>query len=171
VALTGPVCEARFVPELGLPTVAVRESFLAGERADWDEQEPLPPWLAEAEADFGAFVAARCRPRHKWGVPVTELWYTDGPTYLGTLVIRHRLTPELMRDGGHIGYNVVSAHRRRGHATAMLAQACVRCRAMGMPKLLITCDEDNIGSRGVIEANGGHLYQVRDGICRYWITL
>ena len=41
-----------------------------------------------------------------WGVPVTTLWYVDGATYLGTVIVRHRLTPELTRRGGHIGYHV-----------------------------------------------------------------
>ena len=41
------------------------------------------------------------------GLPVTQLWYTDGSIYLGTVVIRRKLTRELARVGGHIGYHVV----------------------------------------------------------------
>lgn len=40
-----------------------------------------------------------------------------------------------------------------------------------MTDLLLTCDDDNIGSRRVIEANGGVLETVTDGTCRYWIRL
>ena len=109
--------------------------------------------------------------QERWGVPYTELWFVNGPVYIGTLVIRHRLTSDLRREGGHIGYHVVPAHRRRGHATAMLAAGCVRCRDRGMRRLLITCAEDNIGSRRVIEANGGTLANVTGGICRYRIRL
>ena len=47
---------------------------------------------------------------------MTELWFVDGSDYLGTVVIRHRLTPALEREGAHIGYHVVPEHRRRGHA-------------------------------------------------------
>jgi predicted acetyltransferase len=86
---------------------------------------------------------------------VTELWFVDGTGYLGTVIIRHRLTPALERAGGHIGYHVVPGHRRRGHATQMLAQAKAICQQLGLPETLVTCAEDNLGSRRVIEANGG----------------
>jgi predicted acetyltransferase len=159
------------VPHLVAPTTAVRASYIAGEGADVPRDGAVPEWLDHAEADFDAFVARRRAAREMWEVPITELWYVDGETYLGTLVIRHRLTPRLRCEGGHIGYNVVSAHRRRGHATAMLAESFGHCRALGLKRLLVTCDADNLGSRRVIEANGGRLRHEVDGIRRYWIIL
>jgi predicted acetyltransferase len=53
----------------------------------------------------------------------------------------------------------------------MLAGACAICRRRGMTELLLTCGEDNTGSRRVIEANGGVLAEVTGGTCRYWIRL
>jgi predicted acetyltransferase len=163
------------VPRLALPAIAVRDSFLAGSRAICAEEGTAPAWIDEAAADFGQFVGARIRDREMWGVPVTELWYVRGPEYIGTVMIRHELTPALRHDGGNIGYHVVPRYRRRGHATAMLAAACARCRSEGMTRLLVTCGKDNIGSRRVIEANGGVLEEPPgeppDGILRYWIAL
>ena len=54
----------------------------------------------------------------------------DGTDYLGTVIIRHRLTPALEREGGHIGYHIVPGQRRRGHATQMLAQAKPVCQRL-----------------------------------------
>jgi predicted acetyltransferase len=159
------------MPELIRPTMAVRKSFLAGERAACAADGTPTDWLARAEADFGAFIAACREDREMWGVPMTELWYVSGDVYLGGLSIRHRLTPELLHEGGHIGYNVVPEHRRQGHATAILAQALLLCRAHGLARVLVTCDDSNVGSRRVIEANGGVPEEVTDGTCRYWISL
>jgi predicted acetyltransferase len=115
-------------------------------------------------------VERRRTVRELWGVPVTELWFLDGTTYLGTVIIRHHLTPDLERAGGHLGYHVVPGHRRRGHATRMLAQALVVCGQLGLRQVLVTCDVDNLGSRRVIEANGGVLDRIVDGEARYWLS-
>lgn len=170
------------MPELTPPTAAVQESFLAGTRAMCEEEGTPEDWLDEAAADFGALVARRSAIRLIWDVPVTELWYVDGPYYIGTVMIRHDLTPQLRHDGGHIGYHVVPGQRRRGHATAMLAAACAWCRAHGLLKVLVTCSADNLASRRVIEANSGVLENGTggsdsadgsdsDSVLRYWIDL
>jgi len=159
------------MPVLTHPSVAVRESFLAGTRAMAEEEGTAPAWLDEAAADFDALVAGRSATRQLWDVPVTELWYVDGPCYIGTVMIRHQLTPALRRDGGNIGYHVVPGQRRRGHATAMLAAAFPWCRELGLTKVLVTTAIDNVGSRRVIEANGGVLESDADGVLRYWIDL
>ena len=64
---------------------------------------------------------------------MTELGFVEGE-YLDTVIIRHHLTPALEREGGHIGYHVVPGHRRRGHATQMLAQALVVCQQLGLAR-------------------------------------
>jgi predicted acetyltransferase len=126
-------------------------------------------WLQEAAADFAGFVERRRAVRELWGVAVTELWFVEGTDYLGTVIIRHRLTSALERAGGHIGYHVVPGHRRRGHATQMLAQALAVCRQLGLTEILVTCAEDNLASRRVIEANGGAPDQIVDGEAHYWL--
>jgi predicted acetyltransferase len=158
------------MPRLILPTTSVRDSYLQGE-TETALAEGLPAgWLEEAAADFAGFVAQRRAVRELWGVPVTELWFVEGTDYLGTVIIRHRLTAALERAGGHIGYHVVPEHRRRGHATQMLAQAKLACRELGLSEILVTCAEDNLGSRRVIEANGGALDRIVDGEALYWLA-
>jgi len=98
-------------------------------------------------------------------------WYVSGEHYLGTLVIRHELTPELAEVGGHIGYHVVIPWQRQGHATRMLAEALPICQGLGLPRVLLTCATDNEPSRRVILANGGVPDGQVHGEDRFWITL
>jgi predicted acetyltransferase len=158
-------------PVLMLPTVAVKDSYIAGTLAMGAEEGTSTDWLDEATTGFDALVQARSVTRRMWGVPVTELWYVDADRYIGTVMIRHELTPELLRDGGNIGYHVVPGERRRGYATAMLASALDWCKDLGLTRVLVTCEDTNLGSRRVIEANAGILESVADGIRRYWIDL
>jgi predicted acetyltransferase len=51
----------------------------------------------------------------------------------------------------------------------MLAEAIRFFQYQGLTELLLTCDEDNVASRRVIEANGGMLERVAAGEARYWI--
>ena len=154
---------------LVFPTAGVRESYLDGEREELLQTSADPEWLELAAADFHGFVDRLAAPTRRWGVPVTQLWYVDGVDYLGTVVIRRELTPELAQVGGHIGYHVVPSHRRRGHAGRMLAGALVFCAHFGLRRVLLTCEPTNVASRKVIEANGGRPDGVAGGELRYWI--
>jgi predicted acetyltransferase len=108
-------------------------------------------------------------PRPPGRVPATTLWWVDGEEYLGRLAIRHRLNEFLRELGGHIGYDVRPSARRRGHATHMLRAARPIAQGLGIDRVLITCDVDNVGSRRVIEANGGEFEDQRGGKLRFWV--
>jgi predicted acetyltransferase len=92
---------------------------------------------------------------------------------VGRSSIRFELNDHLMVEGGHIGYAVRPQYRRRGHATEILRQSLVVARASGVGRALLTCDDDNLGSRKAIEANGGvleNIVEVADvPLRRYWI--
>jgi predicted acetyltransferase len=105
--------------------------------------------------------------RHR--VPQTNLWLVEGEDYLGRLSIRHRLNRRLRFKGGHIGYDVRPSVRRRGYATLMLRLSLPVAHQLGIDPALITCDDTNVGSRRVIEANGGRLASASDGILRFWV--
>jgi predicted acetyltransferase len=168
---SGRVISLAEPPALQWPTTAVRESFLAGEREDSRDRGLPAGWLGPAAEDFGTYVAEQRGVRVRWQVPSTVFWYVSGQHYLGTLVIRHRLTPELAEAGGHVGYHIVPAWRRQGHATGMLADGLVECRRLGLSRVLLTCDIDNEASRRVILANGGVPDGQARGEDRFWITL
>lgn len=124
-------------------------------------------------AGFEAYVAAVHAEAHTPARPgwvrCTTLWYVDGDQYLGRLAVRHELTEHLLAVGGHIGYDVRPTARRRGHATAMLAGGLVVARDLGIEQALVTCDDDNVGSRTVIERAGGVLEDQRGDKLRYWV--
>ena len=108
-------------------------------------------------------------PRPAGYVPSTELWWVEDDEFLGRICVRHRLTPALLEMGGHIGYDVRRSARRRGHATAMLHAALGIAHEMGIDSALVTCDVGNVGSRTVIELNGGVLEDEREGKLRFWV--
>lgn len=108
-------------------------------------------------------------PRKPGYVPCTYLWIVDGDMFLGSLAIRHELNDFLFNEGGHIGYSVRPSARRRGHAARALSDALPLARELGISRVLVTCDEDNAGSRATIEKNGGIYEDSRGGKRRYWL--
>lgn len=129
------------------------------------------------QGDVTEFVAARLAEED----PATELpdgwvhcasrWILDAETgeMLGFIATRHRLTPYLLEQGGHIGYSVRPMARRQGIASAALSIALLQAQELDINPVLITCDDDNPGSRRTIEKAGGELEDIRDGKRRYWI--
>lgn len=99
----------------------------------------------------------------------------DRDRFVGAVNIRHRLNDALLLGGGHIGDGVRPSDRRKGYATAMIALALDECRKLGIPRALMTCDRDNVGSAKSIRNNGGVLENevTVDGVPvqRYWIEL
>jgi predicted acetyltransferase len=90
-------------------------------------------------------------------VPATFLVADVEGEIVGRSSIRHALNDFLKREGGHIGYGVLPGHRRRGYATEILRQSLIIARANGVDRVLMICDDDNTGSRTVIEKCGAWL--------------
>lgn len=96
---------------------------------------------------------------------------------VGVLNLRKELNDVLFNYYGHIGYAVSPNRRRQGVGTHMLQLALIEAKEIGLERVLITCDDNNVGSYGVIENNGGVLEDKRvnpsEGKLtrRYWIDL
>lgn len=94
--------------------------------------------------------------------------------FVGAVNIRHYLTESLLLDCGHIGDGVRPTERRKGIATKMIGLALEECKKLGIDKVLMVCDKNNIGSAKSIQNNGGVLENeifVNDKLIqRYWIN-
>lgn len=95
---------------------------------------------------------------------------------IGIIDLRHHIEhPILSTWGGHIGYFVRPTERRKGYGKEMLRLNLLNAQKLGIKKVLITCNKDNLASEKTIIANGGifeSLITVDDEIMkRYWITV
>lgn len=106
-------------------------------------------------------------------VPSNTYWLMDDGVFIGLVNIRHHLNPILEKRGGHIGYSVRPSKREQGYGTHMLGLALKKAKELGIDRVLITCNTDNIGSRKVIENNGGKLKDIieveKEKVMRFWI--
>ena len=104
-------------------------------------------------------------------VPATILCGFIGDDLAARVNLRHTLNDFLLKVGGHIGYGVIPSYRRKGVATAMLQGALKECVNLGLRKVLVTCDDDNIASVKTIESANGVLENILNSKRRYWISL
>ncbi|WP_225849023.1 GNAT family N-acetyltransferase [Streptomyces sp. HPF1205] len=174
--------------ELIAPTGRLHASWLTA-RAEWEpgaHQDGAGLRLAGGD-DLGSpegfeSWAERLRQQSDRSLPVgegrvhaTHWWIVEGGTYLGAIDLRHYLNALLLEGGGHIGYSVRPSARRRGLATWALGAVLLQAPSLGLDRVLLTCDDGNVGSARTIESNGGVLEDVRGtglGVKRrYWITL
>jgi predicted acetyltransferase len=92
--------------------------------------------------------------------------------FVGAVNIRHYLSDYLLKHGGHVGDGIRPSERRKGFATEMIRLALEECKKLGIDRVLMVCNKDNVGSRKSIIYNGGILenevYE-EEIIQRYWI--
>lgn len=97
-------------------------------------------------------------------VPASTFFALLDGEIVGVIDIRHRLNEYLEKAGGHIGYSVHPAHRRRGIAKAMLVYGVAFLKEMGTRRVLVTCNEDNEASfRTILSCGGKQENMVKDG--------
>jgi predicted acetyltransferase len=128
--------------------------------------------------DFAASIAKAARMADTSLLPPEGLvhddlyWIADADGHLvGFLSLRHELNDFLREQGGHVGYSVRPSRRREGHAARALGLAVERAGELGLGRVLVTCEEDNLASARTIESQGGAMEDVRHGKRRYWIVL
>lgn len=94
---------------------------------------------------------------------------------IGSVQLRHFLTPDLEKHGGHIGYGIRPSERRKSYGKQQLLLAFDVARNMKIPKVMILCDKDNIPSNKTALSCGGvltceNIYKGKEQQI-YWIDL
>ena len=166
--------------ELTSASHALRDAFLEVAR-EWRAAgvdryaaaiDDFDAWLTKVERQA---CQETCPPGF---VAQDHLWLVHAERrILAGVRLRHRLSPQLLEEGGHIGYDVRPSERRKGVGTRLLALTLEMARERGFERVLITCDHDNVASAKIIEKNGGletsTSISARSGkvVRRFWIDL
>ncbi|RYE90670.1 MAG: GNAT family N-acetyltransferase [Myxococcales bacterium] len=133
-------------------------------------RDVAPEQLAHLRSDPAGFIASLTDPggtilladgQRVPRLPARVFWIDDGE-FCGAINLRYQpgtaaLPPHCP---GHIGYAIVPWKRGLGHAKAALAMVLPVAREVGLPHVVLVCDESNVASRHVIEASGGDLQSI-----------
>ena len=99
----------------------------------------------------------------------------DNDFIIGMVNIRHILNDKLLFHGGNIGYSIRPTERGKGYAKIALFLALKECFSLGLTRVLITAEDNNVPSYRTIEALGGVMENkvLDEGkyFRRYWIDV
>ncbi|TLS52195.1 GNAT family N-acetyltransferase [Paenibacillus antri] len=163
------------------PQMEFEREYLSFYREWKDSGEDMVPWVISKDpSDFQGMLKFLSDSEQGIGlpegwVPDSTFWLVDhDKRVLGAVNIRHRLTEHLKNTGGHIGYGIRPSERQKGYATKLLQLSIIEARKLGIDKVLVVCDADNIASEKTIIKNSGKPdidFYEEDGnvIKRYWI--
>lgn len=96
---------------------------------------------------------------------------------IGTINIRWNLTEKMKQFGGNIGYGIRPTERKKGYNKINLYLGLIEAKRIGLDKVMLDCDVDNLASSKTMEALGGKLERTEidpyDGILTsvYWINV
>lgn len=167
------------------PSMAYREAYMDFYE-DWmtEGADAVVPWVAAHNPqDFEAYLAflssadSEEKLKDDAFVPHSTYWLIDeDEEVVGAVNIRHRLNEKLLNSGGHIGYGIRPSRRGRGYASVQLAEALKITKAMGIDRVLIVCDDDNVASERTIRGAGGvldSLFTTDNGevVKRFWVEI
>ena len=76
---------------------------------------------------------------------------------VGTINIRWNLTDYVKKYGGNIGYGIRPTERRKGYNKINLYLGLLEVSKLGLDKVMLVCETNNIASVKTIESLGGVL--------------
>lgn len=96
---------------------------------------------------------------------------------VGTINVRWNLSDKMLQFGGHIGYGIRPTERRKGYNKINLYLGMIEARKVGLDRVMLDCDVNNLGSDKTLKALGGKLERTEidpsDGILTnvYWFDV
>lgn len=90
---------------------------------------------------------------------------------VGGINIRYQDNDFILNHAGHIGYGIAPWERNKGYAKEALKRMLLIAKNLGLNRILLTTNLDNIASSHVIMACGGVFEKQQDDKKFYWITL
>ena len=96
---------------------------------------------------------------------------------VGMINIRLELNEKLKNSGGHIGYSIRPTERRKGYNKINLYLGMQEAQKLGLDRVMLDCDVNNLGSDRTLKALGGVLERTEvdpaDGILTnvYWFDV
>lgn len=135
--------------------------------------QSIDAWLTQLKNDEDYAKVAPNRVPAIQFIAVTK----DTNEIVGMLNFRKTLNNYLENFGGHIGYSIAPNKRCQGYGTEMLRLALLLASQpeFNLSRVLVTCNDTNLGSAKVIENNGGVFEDQRFDESdqhftrRYWI--
>ncbi len=101
----------------------------------------------------------------------------DDNRIVGTINVRWNLNEAMLQFGGHIGYGIRPTERRKGYNKINLYLGMIEAKKVGLDRVMLDCDVENIGSDKTLKALGGSLERTEidpsDGILTnvYWFDV
>lgn len=173
--------------ELVKPSIAYKNEFIQAvkeyQATDADDRKDIFELkVDDLERDFSLYISnllseSEGKNLPEGYVPQTTYWLVDNGKFIGRVSIRHTLTDFLLKEGGHIGYDIRPTERNKGYGKSILELSLPKAKELGIDKVLVTCNDINLASKKIIEANGGVFENALDmgegkpKKLRYWITL
>ncbi len=164
------------------PSIDFKDKYLNMIQDYIDNNERPKPWTLNLDIDDFHDMLRKLEDFSR-GVGLKEnqvenstYWLIDNNKVIGAVNIRHRLNDYLLRIDGHIGGAIRPSYRGKGYGGVMLALALEVTKDMGMKRVLVTCNKDNIVSEKTIVKIGGifESEEIEDNgniVRRFWIDL
>ena len=76
---------------------------------------------------------------------------------VGSINIRWNLNEAMLNFGGNIGYGIRPSERRKGYNKINLYLGMIEAKKVGLDKVMLDCDVNNLGSDKTLKALGGKL--------------